>query len=293
MFKAVENSYVVPFDGTFQINTSPSAPPSDAPGKKTCKDRLRTYVDQLSELQKALYAHNRFAILAVFQAMDAAGKDGTIRAVLTGVNPAGFQVFSFKQPSKEELDHDFLWRTSRRLPERGRIGIFNRSYYEETLVVKVHQDFLKAQNLPNLLNNEEFWHQRYLSILEHEQHLARNGYIVIKFWLNVSKAEQKQRFFARLDDPQKHWKFSAGDVRERSYWNEYMLAYQDVLNATSRSWAPWYAIPADNKHYMRMQVAKILTESIKSLNPRYPTVGSEQITKFGEMRAILEKESSK
>ncbi len=290
MFKAVENPYLVPFDGTFQINASPTAPPSEAPNKKICKDRLRSYVDELSELQKVLYAHNHFAILAVFQAMDAAGKDGTIRAVLTGVNPAGFQVFSFKQPSKEELDHDFLWRTSLRLPERGRIGIFNRSYYEETLVVRVHQNFLKAQNLPNPINIETFWRERYQSIFDHEQHLARNGYIVIKFWLNVSKSEQKQRFFARLDDPQKHWKFSAGDVRERMYWNDYMSAYQHTLNATSRSWAPWYAIPADNKHYMRMQVAKILVESIKSLKPSFPSVGPEELRNFDDMRKILDNE---
>ncbi len=290
MFKAVENPYLVQFDGTFQIDASPTSPPPDAPDTKKCKARLKSYVEQLSELQKVLYAHNRFAVLAVFQAMDAAGKDGTIRAVLTGVNPAGFQVYSFKQPSKEELDHDFLWRTSLRLPERGRIGIFNRSYYEETLVVRVHQDFLKAQNLPNVINFDNFWNERYQSIFDHEQHLARNGYIVIKFWLNVSKSEQKQRFLARLDDPQKHWKFSAGDVRERNYWDDYMGAYQDTLNATSRSWAPWYAIPADDKHYMRMQVAKILVESLKSLNPSYPTVGPEELRKFGDMRAILENE---
>jgi len=290
MFKAVENPYLVPFDDSFEIDGSPTAPPSGAPNKKKCKDRLLSYVDALSDLQKVLYAHNRYAVLAIFQAMDAAGKDGTIRAVLSGVNPAGFQVFSFKQPSKEELDHDFLWRSSLRLPERGRIGIFNRSYYEEALVVKVHQDFLKAQNLPNAINSGNFWEGRYQSIYDHEQHLARNGYIILKFWLNVSKDEQKERFIARLDDPEKHWKFSTGDVRERMYWDDYMQAYQGALNATSRSWAPWYAIPADDKHFMRMQVAKILVESLKSLNLGYPTVGPEEVRKFGEMREILDYE---
>ncbi|MEN8171838.1 MAG: PPK2 family polyphosphate kinase [Chloroflexota bacterium] len=290
MFKAVENPYLVPFDDSFKIDSASTSPPTDAPDKKKCKKLLESYVDELSDLQKVLYAHNRYGVLAIFQAMDAAGKDGTIRAVLTGVNPAGFQVFSFKQPSKEELDHDFLWRSSLRLPERGRIGIFNRSYYEETLVVKVHEGFLKSQNLPNASESGDFWKGRYQSIFDHEKHLAKNGYLILKFWLNVSKDEQKDRFFARLDDPEKHWKFSAGDVRERTYWDDYMDAYQGVLNATSRSWAPWYAIPADDKPFMRMQVAKIIVESLKSLNLSYPTVGPGEVSKFGEMRDILNNE---
>ena len=244
-------------------------------------------VDELYELQKMLYAHDKYAVLCVFQAMDAAGKDGTIRAVTTGINPAGFQVHSFKQPSKEELDHDFLWRTAKRLPERGRIGIFNRSYYEEVLVVRVHPKILGYQKLPEPVNLNDIWESRYQSIRDHEKHLAQNGILVLKFWLNVSKNEQKKRFLARLDDPEKHWKFSTGDVEERNYWDQYMTAYEQAVNATSRPWAPWYAIPADSKPYMRLSVAQILAENIKRLDIKYPTVTAETKTMFAEMRNIL------
>ena len=239
-------------------------------------------------LQRILYAHDHHAILLVFQAMDAAGKDGTIRAVMSGVNPAGCQVFSFKQPSKNELDHDFLWRTARCLPERGRIGIFNRSYYEEVLVVRVHPEYLAGQNLPGKPKLERLWKERYESILDHEKHLARNGTVIIKFWLNISNEEQKQRFLARINEPEKHWKFSTGDVRERGHWKNYMRAYQDALNATSRSWAPWYAIPADDKPYMRMCVAEILVATLKSLGLEYPKVHEEELATFREMARLLE-----
>ncbi|MCJ7703342.1 MAG: polyphosphate kinase 2 family protein [Anaerolineales bacterium] len=291
MFEAGSSPYLVPFDGSFRVSAAPTQPPSEAPGKKACKKQLKTLVRELYQLQRVLYAHDKYAVLAVFQAMDAAGKDGTIRAVMTGVNPAGFQVYSFKQPSKEELDHDFLWRTTVRLPERGRIGVFNRSYYEEVLVVNVHPAFLQSQKLPDPLDLENICEQRYQSILAHEKHLAQNGILVLKFWLNVSKEEQKQRFLARIDEPEKNWKFSTGDVHERSYWDQYMQAYQAALNATSRPWAPWYAIPADNKSYMRLQVANTLVDNLNRLDLKYPHVSPETQAMFAEMRNTLDEEA--
>jgi PPK2 family polyphosphate:nucleotide phosphotransferase len=290
MFQASDSPYLVPYDGSFRVSDAVSKPPGDAPGKKGAKRLLKSLVSELNEIQRTLYAEDKYAVLIIFQAMDAAGKDGTIRAVLTGVNPAGFQVFSFKQPSREELDHDFLWRTTVRNPERGRIGIFNRSYYEEVLVVRVHPEFLNTQKLPIPLDLDRIWQTRYQSIAAHEEHLAQNGIIVIKFWLNVSKDEQKNRFLARIDDPEKHWKFSSGDVHERVYWDQYVEAYQDALNATSRPWAPWYAIPADSKSFMRYQVAKILVDNLKSLNLKYPTVRPETLAMFDEMRRVLNEE---
>jgi PPK2 family polyphosphate:nucleotide phosphotransferase len=220
--------------------------------------------------------------------MDAAGKDSTIRAVMQGVDPSGCQVFSFKKPSSLELDHDFLWRTTCRLPERGRIGIFNRSQYEEVLVVRVHPQILASQKLPGELNLENIWDDRLRSIREQEEHLARNGTVVIKFWLNVSKAEQKRRFLARLDDPNRNWKFEPRDVVERRHWDEYMEAYEDAMNATSRPWAPWYAIPADDKRYMRARVAEIIIESLQSIGLRYPEPSDEDRAEFAESRAELE-----
>ena len=270
MYDAVPSPYLVPFDGSFRVSESPTAPGADVPGKKQLKRLLKDRVEEIHELQRIIYAHDHHAILLVFQAMDAAGKDGTIRAVMSGVNPAGCQVFSFKQPSSQELDHDFLWRTARCLPERGRIGIFNRSYYEEVLVVRVHPQYLKAQRLPWDIDRDHFWQHRLQSIRDHELHLARNGTVVVKFWLNVSREQQKARFLARLDEPEKHWKFSAGDVRERGFWPRYMEAYEQALNATSTPWAPWYAIPADSKPFMRLQVADIVIATLKSLNPGVP-----------------------
>ncbi len=290
MFEAIPSPYLVPFDGSFRRKAMPTRPPRGSGGKKALKKALAGYVERLDELQRVLYAHDRYAILLVFQAMDAAGKDGTIRAVMSGLNPAGCQVHSFKQPSAEELDHDFLWRTARRLPERGRIGVFNRSYYEEVLVVRVHPEYLQAQRLPEPIDTRRIWKQRYRSIVDHEHHLARNGTVILKFWLNVSREEQKRRFLSRLDEPQKNWKFSAGDVRERGYWDDYMTAYEKALRTTSRPWAPWYAIPADNKPYMRVQVAKILTETLESLNLRYPRVDPKERARFEEMRRLLESE---
>lgn len=290
MFEAVSSPYLVPSDGSFRIAEAATAPPEDAPGKKQSKKQLAKLNERLHDLQRVLYAHDHHAILLVFQAMDAAGKDGTIRAVMSGVNPAGCQVSSFKVPSSEELDHDFLWRTNRRLPERGRIGIFNRSYYEEVLVVRVHPEYLGGQRLPEPVPLDQLWLERYESIRDMEKHLARNGTVVIKFWLNVSHEEQRQRFLSRLDEPEKNWKFSAGDVRERGHWKDYMAAYQDALNATSKPWAPWYAIPADSKPFMRVCVGEIIAETLEGLGLQYPEVNSKERAKFDEMRALLESE---
>ncbi len=281
------SSYLVPFDGTFRIAESPTAPPPDSPSKKKGRKILKEIVDELRDLQQILYAHDHHAVLLIFQAMDAAGKDGTIRAVMSGVNPAGCQVFSFKKPSKNEIDHDFLWRTSKTAPERGRIGIFNRSYYEEVLIVRVHPGILVSQRLPSL-DTRTIWEERFDSIRAHEQHLARNGTLILKFWLNVSKEEQRQRFLARINEPAKNWKFAIGDVKERGHWDEYMEAYESALNATSRPWAPWYAVPADNKTNMRIIVAKIVTDALKNLGLKYPEVDAETRSRFDEMKSFLE-----
>jgi PPK2 family polyphosphate:nucleotide phosphotransferase len=290
MFKAIESNYLVPFDGTFSVGGAATRPPEGAPGKKESKEQLDDLIDEMRDLQRMLYAQDKYALLLIFQAMDAAGKDGTIRAVMSGVNPAGVQVFSFKVPSAEELDHDFLWRTTVRLPERGRIGIFNRSYYEEVLVVRVHPQFLDYQKLPYPVDLESIWEDRFKSIRDHEEHLARNGMVILKFWLNVSKDEQSRRFLDRIEEPEKNWKFSAKDVEERSYWDEYMHAYETALQASSRPWAPWYAIPADNKPYMRVQVAEIIVKTMKSLGMAYPTVDAEARAELVEMREVLEGE---
>lgn len=288
MFEAPHSPYLAPFDGSFRIASAPTAPPPDAPGKKQCKKLLAERVDELEELQRKLYADDRWSVLLVFQAMDAAGKDGTIRAVLSGVNPAGFQVSSFKKPSAEELDHDFLWRTGRRLPERGRIGVFNRSYYEEVLVVRVHPEYLDGQRLPARPAGDELWRQRYESIRDHELHLARSGTAVLKFWLNISRAEQRRRFLARIDNPKKNWKFSAADVEESERWDDYLRAYEDAIAATSRPWAPWYAIPADDKPWMRLQVAEVLLAALRSLELRYPRAEEDQLREMAAIRELLD-----
>lgn len=287
MFEPPPSPYRVPFDGTFDVQTLATEPPPDAPDKKACKRRLKALRERLAELQRVLYADDRYAVLLVFQALDAAGKDGTIRAILEGVNPAGCQVFSFKQPSREELDHDFLWRTAKRLPERGRIGVFNRSHYEEVLVVRVHPSFLEGQRLPGKTAGPALWQERFEAIREHERHLAGSGTVILKFWLHVSADEQRRRFLSRLDEPEKHWKFSVGDVRERAHRAAYLEAFQDALAATSRAWAPWYAIPADSKPYMRMRVAEIVVEQLERLGLRYPEVRAEDAARFDEMRGLL------
>ena len=281
--------YLVPFDGSFELGRAPTAPPDGTPKEKVLEKRLDDLNDELDRLQRVLYADDRYSVLLVFQAMDAAGKDGTIRAVLEGVNPAGCQVFSFKAPSKEELDHDFLWRVAKRLPERGRIGVFNRSHYEEVLVVRVHPEYLEAQNLPSEdLGSEAFWARRLDSINAWERHLAETGTVVLKFFLNVSRDEQRRRFLARLDEPHKNWKFSMGDVKERGFWDDYMAAYEAALAATSRPWAPWYSIPADDKDYLRLTVAGIVVDTLKALPLAYPKVAEADRARFAEMRALLE-----
>ncbi len=287
MFEAVNNPCLVPFNGEFSLSEA-STLARNVPDRKSYKKKLENLVDELDDLQRRLYASDQYSVLLVFQAMDAAGKDSTIRAVMSGVNPAGCQVFSFKQPSSEELDHDFLWRTAKSLPQRGRIGIFNRSYYEEVLVVRAHPEYLGGQKLPYKVDLDELWQQRYESIRDHEKHLARNGTIILKFWLNVSRDEQRKRFLSRLDDQRKNWKFSSGDVDESALWGDYMNAYEQALNATSRPWAPWYAIPADDKPSMRLQVAETIVESLKGLNLQYPPVSKKQLEDIVNMRKLLE-----
>jgi PPK2 family polyphosphate:nucleotide phosphotransferase len=262
-------------------------------GKDALKERAKQTLDQnlvdLAEAQNLLYADDRYAVLIALQAMDAAGKDGTIKHVMSGVNPQGCQVFSFKKPSSEELDHNFLWRYMKCLPERGRIGIFNRSYYEDVLVVKVHPELLGAQ-LPCEKVGKKFWEQRYEDINAFEHHLARNGTLILKFFLNVSKGEQKKRFLDRLDRPEKNWKFSPSDLAERGYWDDYMDAYEDALSATSTEWAPWYVIPADYKWVTRAAVADIVTTAIRGLDLKYPEVTPEQKKRLEEARKKLNAE---
>jgi PPK2 family polyphosphate:nucleotide phosphotransferase len=285
MFKAPKSDFLVPFDGTFRIADAATKP--GAKQKWNNKKRLRKSIKKLDVLQKALYAGDRRALLLIFQGMDAAGKDSTVRAVMEGINPAGCQVYSFKRPSSLELDHDFLWRTSRAMPERGRIGIFNRSQYEEVLVVRVHPEILDGQQLPTTVNRETIWEERYESIRDQEKHLARNGTMIVKFWLNVSKDKQKERFLDRLNSKDKQWKFNPGDLKERGFWDDYMRAFEDALNATSRSWAPWYAIPADNKPYMRACVAEIIVAALSEIGLKYPQPSAEDRAQFDASREAL------
>jgi PPK2 family polyphosphate:nucleotide phosphotransferase len=259
--------------------------------KAYAAERLGVYIDELTSAQDLLYASDTYSLLVVFQAMDAAGKDGTIKHVMSGVNPQGCQVFSFKQPSAEELDHTYLWRCMKALPERGRIGIFNRSYYEDVLVVRVHPELLDhAQLPPDVPRNHKLWKQRYEDINAFERHLDRNGTKVVKFFLHVSKKEQRKRFLERLENPDKHWKFSDADLAERAHWDEYMDAYEDALTATSTPWAPWHVIPADHKFVMRTLVAGILAHTIDGLDLSYPEVGPEKMAAIATARERLRAE---
>jgi PPK2 family polyphosphate:nucleotide phosphotransferase len=284
----VDSPYLVPFDGTFRVADAPTRPPRSLRDKAESRARLAASVEELHDLQAKLYADDRFAVLLVFQALDAAGKDGTIKAVMTGINPAGCQVFSFKAPSSTELDHDYLWRIYRSLPERGRIGIFNRSHYEEVLVVRVHEEFLAKQKMPLPDDLTELWQERFESIRSFEQHLARNGTVVIKFWLNHSRDTQRKRFIDRIDNPEKNWKFSSRDIVERQHWDTYMQAYEEALTATSRPWAPWYAIPADSKSFMRRCVAEIVVGTLAKLDLAFPEVSDEERAKMQALRKKLE-----
>lgn len=256
--------------------------------KQDAKEQLAKDIEKLSELQSMLYAQDRYSILIIFQAMDAAGKDGTIKHVMSGINPQGCQVYSFKQPSAEELDHDYLWRINRSLPERGRIGIFNRSHYEDVLIAKVHPEIILSNKLPSVetINNidPDFWKRRYRQINDFERYLTENGTIVLKFFLNVSKAEQKNRFMERLDDASKNWKFSSADIKERQFWEDYMNAYADVLTETSTELAPWYVIPADNKWFMRYAVGRIICDRMQQLDLHYPKLSKEGLERLEECK---------
>ncbi|TVR95879.1 MAG: polyphosphate kinase 2 family protein [Rhodospirillales bacterium] len=256
--------------------------------KPKAKEVLQLGVETLAALQDQLYAQDRWSVLLIFQAMDAAGKDGTIKHVMSGVNPQGCQVYSFKGPSAEDLDHDYMWRCIKCLPERGRIGIFNRSYYEEVLVVKVHEDMLARQKLPPQLVRKSIWDERYQDIRNIERYLVRNGTVVLKFFLHVSAEEQKKRFLARLDDPSKNWKFSMADARERGFWKDYQKAYEQMIRATATKRAPWYVVPADNKWFTRLVVAAAIIDALGALELAYPEVDAATMAELEAARAVLE-----
>ena len=252
-------------------------------------DHLQKDIECMEDLQAKLYAQDSWSLLLIFQAMDAAGKDGTIKHVMSGVNPEGVQVYSFKQPSAKELQHDFLWRTTMNLPERGRIGIFNRSYYEEVLVVRVHSKLLEAEKLPPSLLTKNIWDERFEDIRAFERHMARGGTVIRKFFLHLSKKEQKKRFLARLDEPQKNWKFSADDIHERKYWDDYQNAYEEMIRGTASKHAPWYVIPADNKWFTHLAVSAAIVEALEDLKLSYPKVGAAQGKALAAARKLLEK----
>ncbi|HEX7896452.1 MAG TPA: polyphosphate kinase 2 family protein [Planctomycetota bacterium] len=258
--------------------------------KEKAKELVREDLENLSKAQEVLYASDTWSVLVIFQAMDAAGKDGMIKHVMSGVNPSGCEVSSFKKPSDEELDHNYLWRYARRMPSRGLIGIFNRSYYEEVLVVRVHPEILDVQKLPDGKKGKDIWEERYQDINAFERHLARNGTLILKFFLHVSKKEQKKRFLARLDDSAKHWKFSTADVAERGHWDAYQDAFEDAISATSTDWAPWYVVPADHKWISRAVVAEVITKSIENLDLKFPKMTKERMKGLDEARKLLESE---
>jgi PPK2 family polyphosphate:nucleotide phosphotransferase len=260
--------------------------------KPRAKEALALGVEALSELQEMLYAQDRWAVLLVFQAMDAAGKDSAIKHVMSGVNPQGCEVSSFKSPSPEEIDHDYLWRCLRRLPERGRIGIFNRSYYEETLVVRVHPELLARERLPPSLVTDDIWTERFEDIQNVERYLTRNGIAIVKFFLNVSRKEQRRRFLERLEDPEKQWKFSPQDLKESELWGDYMDAYEAMIRHTATKWAPWYVVPADNKWFTRVVVAAAVIETLTALDLRYPKLGREERKSLAAARAALRAKSN-
>jgi PPK2 family polyphosphate:nucleotide phosphotransferase len=294
LFAPVDSPYLVPFDGSFKLKKQATKPPDDAPAKKENIKELDGLVEQLADLQGKLYAQDRYSVILIFQALDAAGKDGTIKAVMSGINPQGCHVTAFKQPSAEELDHDFLWRVQRALPERGRIGIFNRSHYEEVLVVRVHPDFLEAQRLPRVPKNlDELWEERFDSINDAERHWARNGAVILKFYLHVSQEEQHERFLERIVDPDHNWKFSPNDVTESEHFDDYMKAYDEMLRATSKPWAPWYCIPADKKPFMRRVIGEIIVDTLKQLPLAYPTVSNEMRAEMEDYRRKLEAQHRK
>lgn len=278
--------YRVPYDGKFKLSDHDTGDTGKFSSKKEASEKLKQNIERMSELQDMMYAHDKYALLLIFQAMDAAGKDGAIKHVMSGLNPQGTQVYSFKAPSPEELDHDYLWRISKSLPERGRIGIFNRSHYEEVLVVKVHE-LVSKQKVPSEFIGHHLWENRYRQIRDFERYLFENGVITIKFFLNVSKEEQRKRFLKRLDDQTKNWKFSSSDLKERGFWDDYQKVYQEGLAATSTRFAPWFVVPADKKWYGRLLISEVITKTMESLNMEYPRLNEEQLKALDGYREQL------
>ena len=278
--------FLVPPKSKLNLSKFPTDYSGDFKSKKEAVKILKKNIERMTELQAKLYAQDKYSLLIIFQAMDAAGKDGTIKHVMSRLNPQGTQVSSFKQPSKEELDHGYLWRINKALPERGRIGIFNRSHYEEVLVVRVH-DLIKYQKIPDKFNNKNIWKQRYEQINNFEEYLYENGIVIIKFFLHVSKDEQKKRFLERIEDPAKNWKFSSGDIEERKYWDEYQKAYQEAISATSKKHSPWYIIPADRKWFARLAVSEIIVREMKKLKPEFPKLNEEQLQDLEKSKQSL------
>jgi len=282
--------YKVTNGAKFRLEKVDPADTSFLESDENAKEYLARGVEILTDLQERLYAQDKWGVLLIFQAMDAAGKDGTIKHVMSGVNPQGVQVYSFKAPSSEELDHDFLWRCTKSLPERGRIGIFNRSYYEDVLVVRVHPELLHKTKLPESLVTKDIWEERFEDICGLERYLARNGIVVLKFFLHVSRAEQKRRFLARLDEPAKNWKFSTSDAKERGYWDDYMDAYEDMIQHTASKHAPWYVVPADHKWFTRLVVASAVIDALEGLDLRFPKVDGAKRRELAEVRKALARE---
>ena len=284
--KKFSEQYCVGDDRNFTLKDKPTSYFGNE-SKSVIKETLQIGVKALATMQDILYAQDKWSVLLIFQAMDAAGKDGAIKHVMSGINPQGCQVSSFKGPSSEELDHDYLWRCQKHLPERGRIGIFNRSYYEEVLVVRVHDQILKSQKIPQKLITDDIWENRFEDIRNFERYLNRNGTVVIKFFLNVSKEEQKRRFIERVDNPDKNWKFSAADAKERGYWNDYMHAYEELIKNTSTKKSPWYVIPADNKSYARIAIASAIIHALDEMDLEYPKVSEEKIAELNAVKQAL------
>jgi PPK2 family polyphosphate:nucleotide phosphotransferase len=283
------NDFLVPPGKKVNLKDWPTVVKPAYESKEAYREILEEHVTKMSSLQQLLYACSRYALLLIFQGMDSAGKDGAIRHALSGINPEGCQVFSFKQPSAEELKHDFLWRTTCRLPERGMIGIFNRSYYEEVLVVRVHPEMLRNEGLPEVHKGKALWKERYRSIVDSEEHLYRSGTRIVKIFLHLSKDEQRQRFLARIDDPEKNWKLSMADIHEREYWKDYQEAYEDCLQATATRHAPWYVVPADDKENARLIVSKIVLDALTSLKIAYPKTTEARHAELQSIRKVLEK----
>lgn len=283
--------FIVPPGKKISLSSYDPASTGKIEDKKKAKKRLESDIKIIAERQDILYAHDVYAVLMIFQAMDAAGKDGAIKHVMSGVNPQGCQVYSFKSPSAEELDHDYLWRSMKALPERGRLGIFNRSYYEEVLIVRIHDEILKKEKLPPQHKGKKFWKERFDEINDFERYLVRNGIHILKFYLNVSKEEQKRRFLKRIETPEKNWKFSASDAKERTHWDEYMHAYEEMFSHTSTKHAPWYIIPADHKWYTRAAVSHILAEKLNSLDIHYPIPTDDHKKELEKTKKLLEEET--